>query len=119
MKLLKPPGFVSLLVWTAYHFVRQQFMAELLLKDFGEKELINHLALYTNEIISAAKDYDPTKVTRYVTQLATLFHKFYNACRVKGEEEGLMQARLALCDCVRAVIKNVLTMFNINGPESM
>ena len=49
-----------------------------------EKELINHLASYTNEIISAAKDYDPTKVTRYVTQLATLFHKFYNACRVKG-----------------------------------
>ena len=84
-----------------------------------EKELINHLASYTNEIISAAKDYDPTKVTRYVTQLATLFHKFYNACRVKGEEEGLMQARLALCNCVRAVIKNVLAMFNISCPESM
>ena len=84
-----------------------------------EKELINHLASYTNEIISAAKDYDPTKVTRYVTQLATLFHKFYNACRVKGEEEGLMQARLALCNCVRAVIKNVLTMFNISCHESM
>ena len=84
-----------------------------------ERELINHLAVYTNEIISAAKDYDPTKITRYVTQLATLFHKFYNACRVKGVDESLMQARLALCDCVRAVIKNVLTMFSINCPESM
>ena len=84
-----------------------------------EKELISHLALYTNEIISAAKDYDPTKITRYVTKLATLFHKFYNACRVKGEEESLMQARLALCGCVRSVIKNVLTMFNITCPESM
>ena len=52
-------------------------------------------------------------------ELATLFHKFYNACRVKGEDEGLTQARLALCDCVRAVIKNVLTMFNITCPESM
>ena len=83
------------------------------------RELINHLASYTSEIISAAKDYDPTKITRYVTQLATLFHKFYNACRVKGVEEGLMQARLALCECVRAVIKNVLTMFNISCPESM
>ena len=41
-----------------------------------EKELIGHLALYTTEIISAAKDYDPTRITRYVTQLATLFHKF-------------------------------------------
>ncbi len=84
-----------------------------------EKELINHLALYVNEIISAAKDYDPTKITRYVTQLATLFHKFYNACRVKGDDESLMQARLALCGCVRAVIKNVFTMFNITCPESM
>ena len=84
-----------------------------------EKELIGHLALYTAEIINAAKDYDPTKITRYVTQLATLFHKFYNACRVKGENESLMQARLALCDCTRAVIKNVLTMFNISCPDSM
>ncbi len=84
-----------------------------------ERELINHLASYTNEIISAAKDYDPTKVTRYVTELATLFHKFYNACRVKGEAEGIMQARLALCECVKSVIKNVLTMFNISCPESM
>lgn len=84
-----------------------------------EKELINHLSVYTNEIISAAKDYDPTKITRYVTQLATLFHKFYNACRVKGENESLVQARLSLCECVKAVIKNVLTMFNITCPDKM
>ncbi len=84
-----------------------------------EKELISLLSLYTSEVISAAKAYDPTKVTRYVTSVATLFHKFYNACRVKGEDEGLMQARMALCDCTRAVIKNVLTMFNINCPDSM
>ncbi len=90
-----------------------------LLNADEERELISHLALYTNEIISAAKDYDPTKITRYVTKLATLFHKFYNACRVKGEDEGLTQARLALCGCVRSVIKNVLTMFNISCPESM
>lgn len=90
-----------------------------LLTASEERELINHLASYTSEIISAAKDYDPTKITRYVTQLATLFHKFYNACRVKGVEEGLMQARLSLCECVRSVIKNVLTMFNISCPESM
>ncbi len=84
-----------------------------------EKELIGHLALYSTEIISAAKDCDPTRVTRYVTRLATLFHKFYNACRVKGDDKGLMLARLALCGCVRSVIKNVLTMFNITCPETM
>lgn len=91
----------------------------LLLTSPEERELISHLALYSNEIVSAAKDYDPTKITRYVTKTATLFHKFYNACRVKGEDEKLMQARLALCDSTRAVIKNVLTMFNISCPESM
>ena len=90
-----------------------------LLKAPEERELIHHLALYGSEVISAAKDYDPTKVTRYVTRLATLFHKFYNACRVKGDDEGLTQARMALCDCTRAVIKNVLTMFNITCPDSM
>ncbi len=84
-----------------------------------ERELINHLAAYTGEIERAALDYDPTKITRYVTELATLFHKFYNACRVKGEDEGLMQARLALCTAVKSVIKNVLTMFNISCPDSM
>ncbi|MBQ5566066.1 MAG: hypothetical protein IIT42_04400, partial [Clostridia bacterium] len=55
----------------------------------------------------------------YVTQLATLFHKFYNACRVKGNDESLMQARLALCLSVKSVIKNVLEMFKITVPESM
>lgn len=84
-----------------------------------EKELINHIASFSEEIISAAKEYDPTKITRYVTQTATLFHKFYNACRVKVEDESLMQARLMLCLSVKTVIKNVLDMFNIECPESM
>lgn len=84
-----------------------------------EIELITHLASYTEEIILSAKSYDPTKITRYVTQLATLFHKFYNACRVKGEDESLMQARLSLCLAVKSVIKNVLEMFKITVPESM
>ncbi|MDD6848413.1 MAG: arginine--tRNA ligase [Oscillospiraceae bacterium] len=84
-----------------------------------EKELINHIANFYEEIISAAKEYDPTRITRYVTQTATLFHKFYNACRVKGENESLMQARLNLCIAVKTVIKNILDMFNINCPESM
>lgn len=84
-----------------------------------ERELITHIANYTNEIISAASDYDATKVTRYVLQLAALFHKFYNACRVKGEDESLTQARLNLCIAVKTVIKNVLTMLKITAPESM
>ncbi|MEE1075902.1 MAG: arginine--tRNA ligase [Acutalibacteraceae bacterium] len=90
-----------------------------LLSTNEEKELITHIANYTNEIISAASDYDATKVTRYVLQLAALFHKFYNACRVKGDDESLTQARLNLCIAVKTVIKNVLTMLKITAPESM
>ena len=84
-----------------------------------EIELIHKLAAYEEEIISAAKDYDPSKITRYVYDVATLFHKFYNACRVNNDDESLMQARLALCISTRTVIANVLTMFKITAPESM
>lgn len=84
-----------------------------------EIELINKLASLTGEIITSAKTYDPARVTHHVYETATLFHKFYNACRVKGEDESLMQARLALCVATKTVIENVLTMFKITAPESM
>lgn len=91
----------------------------LLLVQPEELSLIRHLAAYTGEVVSAAKDYDPARITRYVIDLANLFHKFYNACRVKGEEDSLCQARLTLCVAVKTVIHNVLTMFKISAPESM
>jgi len=84
-----------------------------------ERALIRHLASLTDEIISSAKNYDPAKITRYAVDLATLLHKFYNACRVNCEEEALMQARLSLCLCVKNVLCNILTMFRITVPESM
>lgn len=94
--------------------------AELAKLDSSEEtELIRHIASYTDEIVAAAKDYDPARITRYVITLATLFHKFYNAKRVKGEEDGLLHARLLLCVATRTVIENVLKMFNISAPETM
>lgn len=90
-----------------------------LLSSPEEKELINHLAEYTREIIESAKSYDPTRITKYVTTLATLFHKFYSACRVKGDDEHLTQARLNLCMAVKTVIANVLGMFKISCPDHM
>ena len=90
-----------------------------LLSSGEEKDLIRHLAMYTREIIEAAKGYDPARITRYVITLATLFHKFYNACRVKCDDESLMFARISLCLCVKTIISNILTMFKISVPESM
>ena len=84
-----------------------------------EVDLIHHIAAYTDEIVASAKDYNPARITNYVVTLATLFHKFYNACRVRVEDEKLMQARLYLCTAAATVIRNVLTMFKISVPESM
>ncbi len=90
-----------------------------LLTEPEERELISHISEFTDEVIASAKAYDPAKMTHYVVELATKFHKFYNACRVKGEEESLLQARLSLCLATRTVIKNVLDMLKIFAPESM
>ena len=84
-----------------------------------EIELIRHLAKLPNEIVESAKAYDPAKMTRYALDLATLFHKFYNACKVLCGDEKLMQARLALCLAVRISLKNTLTILKIDAPESM
>ena len=84
-----------------------------------EKELILHIAGLTGEIIASAKAYDPAKITHYVEELATKFHKFYSACRVKGEDESLMMSRLNLCSATATVIKNVLDLLKIGAPEKM
>ena len=84
-----------------------------------ERELIRFLAAYPDEIVTAARELDPSRITRYALDLAGLFHKFYNACRVKGEAEPLMQARLSLCAAARTVLKNALSLLKIDAPESM
>ena len=84
-----------------------------------ERALIAHLASLPSVIVLAAKNYDPAKVTHYATQLATLFHKYYNACRVNVDDNELMQARLFLCVCVRDTMKNVLSLLKIDAPERM
>ena len=90
-----------------------------LLNTQEEIDLIRHLSSYTDEIVAAAKDYDPARITRYVITLANLFHKFYNTCRVKDEEDHLRAARICLCEAAATVIRNVLSLLKISAPESM
>ena len=90
-----------------------------LLTDPAEIELVRHIGYFPEEIVTAAKNYDPARITRYVTELATLFHKFYTACRVKGEPDALQQARLALCVAAKNTIAGGLTMLKITAPEKM
>ena len=84
-----------------------------------ERDLISHLAGLTDEIIGAAKNYDPAKITHYVIDLATLFHKFYNAHRVVSDNKELTEARLFLCTAVKNTIKNILVMLKVDVPEAM
>lgn len=84
-----------------------------------EFELVKIMATLPNVINEAAKAYDPAKVTKYAVDIATLYHKFYNNCRIKGEPEDVMQARLSLSLAVKQVIKNILDMLKITCPESM
>lgn len=90
-----------------------------LLKEPQEKELLKKLCDLPEEIKSAALSYEPSRITRYCIDLASMFHTFYSHCHVRQDNEALMNSRLKLVDSVRIVLKNVLTMLSIDAPERM
>ncbi|MBO5007499.1 MAG: arginine--tRNA ligase [Clostridia bacterium] len=90
-----------------------------LLKTNEETDLIIKLNSFPQEIEAAANSLEPSKLTRYLLDLAALFHSFYNSCRVKGEDEDLMQARMTLISLTRTVIRNTMAILKIDAPEKM
>ncbi|MGN1001991.1 MAG: DALR anticodon-binding domain-containing protein, partial [Oscillospiraceae bacterium] len=90
-----------------------------LLAGEHERELIKQLSLLPEEIRIAARDYNPSRINSYVTELAARYHRFYSACRIKGEAEDLARARLLLSDCVRQAIENSLSIIGVSAPERM
>lgn len=91
-----------------------------LLDNPREIELIRHIASLPNEVNLAAKNYDPAKITKYAIELATLYHRFYDACSVKNAETPeLMNARIILSLATRQTLRNVLTMLKIDCPDKM
>ena len=90
-----------------------------LLSSEQERALIKELANFSEEIRMAARDYDPSYINRYLMRLAGAFHRFYNACRIKGEEKDVLLARLKLADTARAVLKNGMTLIGCSAPEKM
>ena len=84
-----------------------------------ELALIKALAQYPEEIHLVARDYDPSRINRYLVALAGDFHRFYNACRIKGEEPTVLSARLKLADTVRAVLANGMGLLGVSAPEKM
>ena len=89
------------------------------LADPAEQALIRLLAAFPAEIAAAAEKYDPARITRYCIDVASAYHRFYNACRILDAEGAVQQGRIALCLAVRGVIHNILTMFKVTAPETM
>ena len=90
-----------------------------LLKGETEQALIKQIAQFCEEISLAARDYDPSHINRYLQDLAACFHRFYNACRIKGEDAAVQAARLKLADDTRIVLKNGLKLIGVDAPEKM
>lgn len=96
----------------------QQVQAQLL-DSPEERALVKNLAQFPEELKLAAHSYDPSRINRYLTALAGDFHRFYNACRIKGEEPAVQSARLKLADSVRLVLANGLGLLGVDAPEKM
>ena len=90
-----------------------------LLTDETEKALIKQLSLLPEEVRLAALNYDPSRINRYLIELAGRFHRFYTACRIKGAPAGVLEARLKLADSVRAVLALALGIIGVSAPEKM
>ena len=90
-----------------------------LLTTGEERALLKALAQFPEELRLAARDYDPSHINRYLVSLAGDFHRFYNACRIKGETPALLAARLKLADTTRAVLANGLGLIGVSAPEKM
>ena len=89
------------------------------LETAQERELIKQLAELPDEIERSAASLDPSRINLYAMELAARFHRFYNACRIKGEAEDVLSARLLLADCVRSALATCLGILGVTAPERM
>ena len=87
--------------------------------ESSEFELIRHIATLPDIISEAAKNYNPSAITKYLFELAQHFHKFYDSCPIKGTEEAVLQSRLSLCTATKIVLKNLLDLLKVEAPEKM
>ena len=90
-----------------------------LLTGETERALMKQIAQFCEAVRLAARDYDPSYINRYLQELAGCFHRFYTACRIRGEEAAVRDARLKLADDTRIVLRNGLKLIGVDAPEKM
>ncbi|HEX5950152.1 MAG TPA: arginine--tRNA ligase [Actinomycetota bacterium] len=90
-----------------------------LLSTGAEVELLKAIAEVPAQVAEAAELRAPHRLTYFVQELASRFHRFYTECRVVTEDEALTQARLWLCTGAKLAIANVLGLLGVSAPEEM
>jgi len=90
-----------------------------LLAHDAEWAVIKQLAKFPDQVRAACAQYEPSFVARYLLDLAQALTRFYDQCRVLGNDEALTGARLALVDSARQVIRTGLGLLCMKAPERM
>ncbi len=90
-----------------------------LLSTNEEQVLLKKLYEFPDLILFSTENFEPHRITTYLEELASLFHKFYTVCRIIGSEKNLAEARIALILAVKSVIKNGLKILGVSAPEKM
>jgi len=84
-----------------------------------ENELTRDLLSFPTVIASSFEQKAPHRLIAYLNDVATSFSKFYDQCRIIGEEEDLATARMHLAEATRVVLNNGLKVIGISAPEQM
>jgi arginyl-tRNA synthetase len=84
-----------------------------------ELALLQRLGEYPEALENAAAELAPHQITFFLRELAGEFHSYYNAERVLVPEAPARMARLALCQAVRQVLRNGLSLLGVSQPEKM
>ena len=89
------------------------------LTDDASVDVCKMLANYSAKIKEAASRYEPSVIARYLVDLSQAFNKFYHDNVILTDDENVRNARLAVVDAVRLVIKSGLEILGIKSPERM
>ena len=84
-----------------------------------ERVLMSELTRYPEVVEAAADNLDPQLVAQYLRELAAAFHGYYNAHQFIVDDAGLRDARMALAEAARQVLRNGLDLLGVTAPESM
>ncbi|MCX7875961.1 MAG: arginine--tRNA ligase [Melioribacteraceae bacterium] len=90
-----------------------------LLTSEVEQDLLKKLFEFPEVVLVSAENYEPHKISNYLEELASTFHKFYTECRIIGSEKNLAEARISLVIATQIVLRNGLSILGVSAPDRM